>query len=744
MTGHANRYLLVARKLVDKVYPDDHGPGYVVGLGLIVVPGREQEIVADALAEVWAGSRRVRLGTKDAWPVGREHRAYRPGYPAENGPLLTAVPVVATLPADDDRRREILTLINGARGRIATAAQCIALVVNMDEARAVQQYAGDSYSTAPFVERCPFVADDHIDDVAARRELAAWYRQRFGQLDLRGFIRVHTEDVVWAVEDVYQELHGEAWSEQGVEALSPDRRREDVLDNGSVDELDEAMVAAMTAERPRGPLLSLLESTFAEGRCAVILGHPGSGKTFFLRWLALHATVADEFLGMTAPLPVLLPMAAYATVPRLPSLGDHMMETWLHVGQPAAHILDRAMAEGRVLFLLDGLDEISDRHGRERAVRAIRDLADVAPDCRIVATSRITGYSAFPVAGEHIMIAPLEDVAITAFLRAWCELHARGLHGPGAAEKGRAQGESLARMVLENPQIRALAQNPLLLTILAIVQRAGVRLPDHRVELYSHVTQVLVERWNQVRSLAQTGGSLVPIRVADAVRLLGPVALSMIESGSRAAISRESLVRSIDASLKAGNLRAITTAEDALTLFQRSLGLIIEQGPGVYGFQHLTLVEYLAARELVRTGGIEELCGDAERMSGSWWLEVILLAAGELGLIRADDLRLGALVRVLIEGYDHGQPFSTDSVLSRMLADDPDLSSSSTNAIVGFLVEHGRTGAMLAEDGSILRRIRQGRHGELFEAAIEDAPDRRRRHLRALLALASKLDGISG
>jgi predicted NACHT family NTPase len=362
---------------------------------------------------------------------------------------------------------------------------------------------------------------------------------------------------------------------------------------------------------------------------------------------------------------------------------------------------------------------------------AVRELGQRAPGCLIVATSRITGYTEAPLPGPHWELAPFSNDAIERFVIAWCELYARELHGATGAARGRQEGQRLAQDIRSNPQVRALAKNPLLLTVLAIVHRAGVRLPDHRVELYSHATQVLVERWNQVRSMAGTG-AVIPIKTSDAVRLLGPVALEMVRTGTRGAIPEDSLRRSLDRTLESGRLRTLTSADEAIQLFQHSLGLLVEQGPGTYAFMHLTLAEYFAARELVRGNEFEKLAGDPKAAFSAEWREIILLAAGELGVIRADDTRLEHLVDTLIDsaGRRRGKPSPVvPSLLAGLLADDPSLSQRSARAIIDTLIptwwfeqDYGRIEtlvAVMADSASLRRRILQGR----FKSMIEEVSD---------------------
>ena len=49
----------------------------------------------------------------------------------------------------------------------------------------------------------------------------------------------------------------------------------------------------------------------------------------------------------------------------------------------------------------------------------------------------------------------------------------------------------------DSPGIKRLAVNPLMLTILALIQRSGRTLPHRRIELYQMVTRTLLDNWNR-------------------------------------------------------------------------------------------------------------------------------------------------------------------------------------------------------------------------------------------------------
>ena len=639
MSAPDGRYSASVASLIERIEP--LGPG----IGIVVVPSAQHAPIAAELAPRLG----AQIGTLDQEiaPTQRPQRI-----------------VVAGLPVDGQAPKLLATL-NGRRDFITVRNGFLILLVSSFELAHVQRYAPDLFSARLFLENVPFEPDTSVDAETARASLARYYDERFGRLDLRGFIRSEAEDVSFSVEEIFQNLQaslirGEPLGEN--EAFSRELAVEEWL-------------AATGHERP-----------------FVVLAHPGSGKTFLLRWLALAAAKRrpDVDLGVKDPLPLLVSLAAYAQASQSIGLLHYLTEMLLEAGQPAAHRVGRAADERQAVFLLDGMDEVGDEGARRRAMEGIRELHEQAPGCLIVITSRIAGYGSDGLDAHLLMLSAFDDERIRRFLVRWCELYAVSrLGGTDAVRsEGRQEGEQLASDVLGNPGVRALAGNPLLLTVLAIVHRAGVRLPDHRVELYAHATRVLVERWNRVRSLSGQSPA-PPLKAVDAVRLLGPLALRMIDEGGSAVVTEEGLRAHIDRALAAGTLRGVTGADEVIALFRNALGLLVEQAPGIYAFLHLTLAEYFAAWELVRSDELDRIAADPTRAYQGQLREVLLLAAGELGVLRADDRRLDQFVETLVKsaGRRAGRPSpGVPSLLAGLLADDPHLTTEAAQRIVGELI----------------------------------------------------------
>jgi hypothetical protein len=567
-----------------------------------------------------------------------------------------------------------LAHLNLGRSRVIDRRAHLVFVIDLDERVRLQQVAGDACAVlrqelvVPFVRR----TDVRVED--ARRQLVGWIERHVARLDLKGLARTEREDLAFRVTDAWEPLEVEPWPlPEPATVVEAVRLR--AGPGGATAVASSNAILIDEAIRKAGP-----------GQPLLLVGDPGSGKTFALRRAAV---LAGEEEG--GPLPILLPISGWGRPGQRGPLLDHLRDALALRDLVVAHVLDAEAEAGRVLFLLDGLDEAHDHAARQRTMDAVVELAQRFPRCRVVVTSRPGGLDGVEITVPVRAIRPLSKEGIDRFVERWCRLAAESRLGPGvvAQERGGEDARALRDEIRGNERIQALAGSPLLLTVIAMVRRAGLRLPEHRAELYEHITRLLVERWTRARAV-EGGGSATPIRMADALRLLGPVAWHIVSAGDRGEMAEAALRQSLDAARAGGAIRGVETTDGALALFRDQLGLFVESAPGRYRFLHLSLGEYFAAQELVRTDQLERLCQDAGRAFDERFLEPIRLAVGVLGLLRAEDRRLGAVVEALAALAD-GLPGDSPNpdpvpVLLGILHDDAGLSSAMRARLVGALV----------------------------------------------------------
>ena len=545
--------------------------------------------------------------------------------------------LVVRLPADDG----VLDHLNGLRDNLRMRRVFLAVALSLDEQPRFQRLCGDIYSARAFFEILPFISRTDVSLEAGRAQLLADHRQRLQKLDLRGFIRREQEDVSWTLRDVFvipraqrtrKGMRISFGEEAPTESLEPIGQISMIADVagllGVFDHMDPH--GNLRANRTPQPFL--------------LLGEPGGGKSFLLRWAALHD---GPLFGRPTPLPVLISLAAFAQAPQPRTLWQYCIDRLLDRTPLAAHALTAAAEAGHAVFLLDGLDEAESESAQKRVRKEIEALQARAPRCLVLVTSRPTHGR--DLAWPTLELLPFEDDQIRTFLAGWCALYAAEVRGPQQREAGRAEGEALAEQILAHDRLRQLAGNPLMLTILAIVNRRGLRLPDHRVELYQQVSEVLVEKWNRLRALEPATTHQRPLSLADALRILGPVALELVESGHRGDFEARALHRQIQRVQTAGKLTHLGPPDRLVALFRDTLGLIVEHAPGQYRFLHSMLLEFFAAHELVRTGKLETWAEKPQAIADqSQRHEPFLLALGILSQLRAEDDRVEAVLERVV------------------------------------------------------------------------------------------------
>lgn len=394
----------------------------------------------------------------------------------------------------------------------------------------------------------------------------------------------------------------------------------------------------------------------------VVLGDTGSGKTTLCR----HLTAAIATQGAAAGLlPFFLPLreyvAALAQGPR--SLLEHLRhsaEEWLSVPLSDDDITG-ALTSGTAVLLIDGIDEVGDTTRRSDINERIVALAAAYPTVALVVTSRIAGYddAALPTSGPagftRYRIDAFTEDDLRAFVHRWYELHE-----PDDAVRRQRDIDGLLAALAAAPAVRALATNPLLATLIALIYGAEARLPADRPQLYERCLQLLLETWPAARRQP------APELDVDSQRCyLEDIAWHMLASATSddtgpTLIQRRALVDRIAARITErpgaapGRLAGRRLAERWIAWLERETGVLVEQTPGNFGFLHRSIAEYLSACHL------DTLSDAAERTEwilahalDSRWTEVALLHLGR----RPDDIATLAVIVTSFAGSSEGRRF---------------------------------------------------------------------------------------
>ncbi len=371
----------------------------------------------------------------------------------------------------------------------------------------------------------------------------------------------------------------------------------------------------------------------------VILGDPGSGKSTLLQYIAL--VWAERSLSELPlhPIPLLLELRTYARDKQAGKCQD--MLSFIHSGNVTCRLnrqqLHDTLKAGNAIALFDGIDEVFDPGLRDEVVTDIHRFTNDYPTVQVIVTSRWLGYKAQRLrdAGfHHLMLQDLDDEQIAAFIQRWHDLTFAD-----AADQVRKQ-QRLQKAVQESKAIRELAGNPLLLTMMAILNR-NQELPRDRPELYNQASRVLLHQWDVERALVEDQ-RLDPktIDYRDKQAMLRQVAYHMQSSQKGLAgniISATDLETILAEYLKQIEIDQPRTCARLMIQQLRTRNFILcYLGADSYAFVHRTFLEYFCACEFVwqfkepHTLTAEQL--KLEVFGQHWqdetWHEVLRLIAG--------------------------------------------------------------------------------------------------------------------
>jgi formylglycine-generating enzyme required for sulfatase activity len=389
-----------------------------------------------------------------------------------------------------------------------------------------------------------------------------------------------------------------------------------------------------------------LRTAVREHRRVILLGAPGSGKTTTL-WRMAHdyATAARD--DARAPLPVFVPLGGYTD--------DEPFEAYLgrHLG-PLAPYLDTYRASGRLILLLDGLNEMPQAGYAER-VRRIQEALDRCANQSeiVVVTCRPLDYVVKLKRLQKVEVAPLDVGRIRTFLRNYLgdatgeQLFWRMAGGDAVRElwetwrqsEGTWEAFWTANEMPDNvyanttvrqdrlwqqlreelPPLLAMGRNPYLLLMTAQVYAgAGGRLPRNRAQMFRAFVDTLLGREKERHPKAW-------IAIERQKEALSALAYAMqAERGRGTTVEREWAAERL--------CSAVPRCDPERVLYLTTSATLLDADDATVRFYHQLLQEYFAAREMGQRAEAGEVLTRYWPPDRWWepsgWEETTILMAG--------------------------------------------------------------------------------------------------------------------
>jgi predicted NACHT family NTPase len=210
----------------------------------------------------------------------------------------------------------------------------------------------------------------------------------------------------------------------------------------------------------------------------MVLGQPGAGKSTFLRKIGLEALKGKKGGYQQNCIPVFIELKSFTSTPI--DIEKVIVEEFKICGFPySEEFIAKALEQGKLLILLDGLDEVPTVNTNE-VISQIQDFVDRHDKNRFIVSCRTAAYRNNFKRFTDVKLADFDDTQIEQFIGNWFQSEVD--KQAGTAQK--------CWELLQKPEYAAakeLAHTPLLLTFLCLIYDRSQNFPNNRSVLYKRL-----------------------------------------------------------------------------------------------------------------------------------------------------------------------------------------------------------------------------------------------------------------
>ena len=319
----------------------------------------------------------------------------------------------------------------------------------------------------------------------------------------------------------------------------------------------------------------------------VIFGKPGMGKTAFLKHLAVdwcNGKFQPDLIAVLIELGFIRDEHHDKKWDLLAAIGK---ELGLEDRQQVKVLLEK----GRLLVLMDGLDEVQPYALRKRVQSQLQEVAkDYSTNrfiltCRTQIIKRIYGFDEKEV--DYFGTEQVEQ-----FVHKWFK--ASGKSDAEAAQ----QWEMFESAVDKNPALKELTVTPLLLSLMCKILQEQEEMPSQVDWLYEKGIMLLLSKWNDEKPNVWEVDSQTykELSVERREKMLIGIAARRFESSENSTLfDQQEVVAYITQLLQLADPGEGVTVLKAI---EAQHGLLVERAEEVWSFSHLTFQEHFTIQWL--------------------------------------------------------------------------------------------------------------------------------------------------
>lgn len=363
-----------------------------------------------------------------------------------------------------------------------------------------------------------------------------------------------------------------------------------------------------------------------------VLGKTGIGKTTFLKYLAIQC---DRARLAADKVPVFIPLRDFAESYHTngqPNLLEFIHQEFITSDIAEVETLKKLLRGGKILCLIDGMDELSSEDGMI-VLNEIRRFSEKYYRNHFV-VSRRTAFGKITLQGfTDVEIAPFNKTQIHDFTQKWFREFSETNAADGLTKA------SQFRAMLELPQKRRfqrLMSTPLFLHLACSLFHHTDQLRLKKADFYKQIAYLLFEKWDEFKGIKRSElhpNFLLPQKLDSTCELalttfenqqflfdkelIGWHVTRYMQNFFKDSVEPEDLYQTVETIVQAAK--------------SQPYGIISERAQDIFSFSYLGLHEYLVARKIVVGYDLQKSEDYLQRLvlhiADPHWREIFLLTA---------------------------------------------------------------------------------------------------------------------